>query len=272
VPVLTLKIEGIVYLMLFITLALSSILIALIVIALKKHQQLRHKDLAERDQALPPLHLSSEELSSGELTPEKLSSEYVSAEDASSNDISSETTDVGFDPSSVTQTASAKAETEPNVSDFISVQLDEPAEDWKEACKKHRQAQRFDTALFYSEQAWPQSQSYDQAAITIRAAIKQAQRDESPDLEKWLAALYRAGTEFSLLYDKIPSEPDLRWQTIALLYTRDDLSKIALPWLEIGVNGLRLLTKTDRKLMTQLWGEPRQHMSAKIYHKPKKHT
>jgi hypothetical protein len=227
--------------MLFISLTLSSILIALIVIALKKHQ------LAEREQALPPLNLSADEIS----------------HDASRDD---------FEPSSVTQTASEIAEPESNVTGSISEQIDQLDKDWKEACKEHRQAQRFDKALLYSEQAWPQAQSYDQTAITIRAAIKHAQLDNLPDLEKWLQALYRAGAESSLLYDKVPGEPDLRWQTIALLYSRDEIGKITLPWLEIGANNLKLLTKTDRKLMTQLWGEPRQHRSAKTYHKLQKHS
>jgi hypothetical protein len=231
--------------MLFITLALSSILIAVIVIALKKHQQQRHKDLAERNQSLPPLDASPD----------------------FTTDVQSESTRVSPGQESV---SSMKA------FDASAADLHEPvanqAKDWKEQCRQHRQAQRYEQALSCSDLAWPQSQSYEQAAITLRAAIKQHKESGSSIPEKWLLALYRAAAESSLLYDKVEGEPELRWQAIAKTCSREEISQIELPWNEIGADELKLLTKTDRKLMTQLWGEPKRHISAKSYQNLKKHT
>ncbi|MDO8908861.1 MAG: hypothetical protein Q7W55_10240 [Pseudohongiella sp.] len=228
--------------MLFITLALSVILIALIVTGLKTHQQQRHKDLAERDHSLPPLDVGAEHL------PDKLRADVAEA----------------YAPAEEPENAVA----EPEVGygrQTIAEATSNWKEDWKEECKQHRQAQRFEMALLCSDRAWPQSQSYEQAALTLRAAIKQARDNNSPDADKWLSALYRAAAESSMLYDKSPGEPDLRWQAIARSFSRTEVSQIDLPWVKIGANELRLLTKTDRKLMTQAWGEPEQHISARAY-------
>lgn len=213
--------------MLFITIALSLTLVALIVLFLKKHQQRRLDDLAEREQSLPPLDLEPEiPATVTEATPDIVANAHADQSDVTEN----------------------------------------IPKDWKEKCKELRQAQQFEQALICAEQAWPQSQSYEQTAVTIRAAIKQAQQAGSPDAETWLQALYRAAAESSFLYDKVPGEPEMRWQTVARSYNRADLRLIPLPWNEIGVNELKLLTKTDRRLMIQAWGEPGQHVSARIHH------
>lgn len=220
--------------MLFISLTLSLMLVALIVLALKKHQQQRLDALAERDQSLPPLDMPQETSS----VKTEQDAEVI-ATDA---------------PDEVTEDTPGQV-------------VKEAVKDWKVACKEHRQAQRYEQALACARDAWPRSQSFEQAALTIRAAIKQAQQTDSPDFDKWLSALYRIAAEYSLLFDKAPGEAEIRWQTIARSYSRDELRRITLPWEDIGVNQLRLLNKTDCKMMIQAWGEPRQHISAKTWHK-----
>jgi hypothetical protein len=241
--------------MLFITLALSSILIALIVIALKKHQQQRHKDLAEREQSLPPLDASSDFT--------------VHTQPDSITEVPGHASDSVYDSASGPDTEQRDVDTfaEPRLEP-----VNEQTKDWKEECRQHRQAQRYEAALSCSDQAWPQSQSYEQAALTMRAAIKQEKDSGSPIPEEWLAALYRVAAECSLLYDKVPGQPDMRWQAIARAYSRQDIKQIDLPWSEIGADELKLLTKTDRKLMLDVWGEPKRHISAKSYQKLKKRT
>lgn len=156
---------------------------------------------------------------------------------------------------------------EPVASALRSEATAEQAGDWREQCKELRQAHLFEQALVCADQAWPLFQSYEQTALTLRAAIKQAQQDASPEFDKWLTTLYRTAAEASFLYDKVAGEPELRWQSIARTYSRQELRRIELPWIDIGADKLRLLTKTDRKLMIQAWGDPRQHISAKIYKK-----
>lgn len=225
--------------MLIITLVLSLTLVGLTVLALRKHQQQRHIELAEREQSLPPIDVTN---------------------DLSANQIIHAISPTA-EPSPEYREESANARLSTTIS------ADNSTEDWKEKCRAHRSAQQYQMALLCAETGWPQSQSYEQTALTIRAAIKKTISDDSSNLEKWLAALHRAAAESSLLYDKIPGEPEVRWQSIAKTHARQDISQIELPWDKIGANELKLLTKTDRKLMIQTWGEPSQHISAKVYYR-----
>lgn len=224
--------------MLFITITLSLILVALIVVALKKHQQRKLEDLADREQSLPPLDIIDDHHTESGLARDS---------DAAS-------------PAPIPMSSNQ------NQTDNTQAQ-----NNWKQACKEFRQANRFNDALQAAHHAWPQSQSYEQVALTIRAAIKQTPRSDKVAYERWLAALHRAAAECSLLHDKLPVVADSHQTSETPRLSPDDVRAIELPWDEIGANELRLLTKTDRKLMTEAWGEPKQHVSAKAWRADRSH-
>lgn len=219
--------------MVFLAFVLSLILIAVIVIALKNHHQQRQKYLAEQNLSLPPL----------DITPGSL------------------LTDDSAAPEQADETAITAEMDHGPIGEWQEGQKGE----WKEQCREHRQAQRFDMAIQAAELAWPQWQSYEQTALSLRAALKQSSDLPSDQQQALLQQLYRCAAEASLLYDRLDGEPDMRWQAIARLYTRQQLHDIDLPWPEIGCNELKLLTKTDRRQMLHAWGEPHRHTSAKVY-------
>lgn len=233
--------------MLFISLALSLLLVALIVIALKNNQQRRLEDLADREQSLPPL---------------------------SDNNAAHQVDALPVPDSSPAHEAAPPQPVpeSPSVQDATEQQVDtsgQPALDWKQICREHRQAQQFEQALSAAELAWPQAQSYEQTALTIRAALKQTPPADLQSIEHWLTRLHRAAAECSLLHDKLPEDIHSRRRSGDVDFTREELRHVELPWQEIGSEKLKLLTKTDRKLMIQLWGEPLQHVSAKCWYQTK---
>lgn len=219
--------------MLFITLVLSLILVILIVVVLKSQQQKRLEDLVEREQSLPPLEIGSEHKA-----------------DASAANVTDADIHVPGQPAPHHHTQLTTNATG----------------DWKLDCKNYRQAQRYEQALDCAELAWPQAQSYEQAALTIRAAIKHTPRTDLVLSEKWLSALYRIAAEHSLLHDKLADDQGDIQLSGSESSLRDELKEIEFSWHDIGVNELRLLTKTDRRSMIQAWGEPRQHISAKTWY------
>lgn len=239
--------------MLFITLALSLILVALIVVALKNNQQRRLEDLADREQSLPPLDINTDYPYEEDVPAAAVTNNAVT-DDAVTDD------EVSLSP------ATSAASTGVTAIEQNDIAAEQTSRDWKQACKEYRQAHQFDQALAAADFAWPQAQSYEQAALTIRAAIKQTPASDSSVIEKWLWALYRVAAESSLLHDRLPEQANSRRSQSSPPFTREELHHIELPWQEIGANELRLLTKTDRKMMVQFWGEPMHHVSAKHWH------
>jgi hypothetical protein len=129
----------------------------------------------------------------------------------------------------------------------------------KERCKGYRSNNQFEQALAAAQEAWPQWQSYEQTAITLRALIKG--HHNLNEAESTLRQLYRIAAEASCLYDRPTGQPSPRWQTIAQSTSRQHLDQQSYNWQHLGYLHLKLLNPTDIKNMTKLWGEPKQHQS-----------
>lgn len=215
--------------MLFLILCLCSILIATIVITLKKANDRRQEDLAEVGQSLPSL------------------------------DIEALTLDGPADLKESNTPASTEAEPQSNTHQAPSPA---PGRHWKDIARELRESGHYELAIEAMSAAWPQWQYYDQLAITLRAAIRE-HRNASPETTNaWLKRLFRAAAEASVIHDHSHnSNPGAAGE----IPNRERLAELELPFENIGVNQLRLLTKTDRRQMISAWGEPAQHISARTF-------
>lgn len=137
--------------------------------------------------------------------------------------------------------------------------------DWLQACQWFRDRGDYDAALATCHQAWPQWQSFEQAARVIRAAIRNTPRS-STEYQLWLARLYQLAAQASFLYDKVAGLPEPNRRLLAKRFDRALIEQLEMPWQEIGYRELRLLTKSDCKHLLQMLGEPKTHQSARVFH------
>ncbi|MEX0738450.1 MAG: hypothetical protein WD071_03815 [Pseudohongiella sp.] len=137
--------------------------------------------------------------------------------------------------------------------------------DWRQRCQILRDQGQYDAALAACQQAWPQWQSFDHAARVIRAAIRNTDKD-SAEYQQWLHRLYRLAAQASFLHDKIDGLPAPTRQTLGERFNPQALEKLSMPWSDIGYRELRLLTKSDRKQLLAMLGEPKTNKSARIFH------
>lgn len=131
---------------------------------------------------------------------------------------------------------------------------------WLQELKRLRERGDFPRALALSRVRHPRVQAYQQTLVTLRAEIKQAQR-EGRSLQPMLSSLYRHAALADLFRHDSRCRPDpdspLAPHLAALAAEHLDL-----PWPQIGYRRLRLLTRTDIRLLTEAWGEPDAHRHA----------
>lgn len=154
----------------------------------------------------------------------------------------------------------------PSAADDAVTKENPQAIDWKEQVQALKNAGQFDDALRACQAGWPQWQSYQQAAIVCRAAMKQANLSED-DIESWQEALYLLATHASFLHDKVPGMKNLSWQRLEKTLAVEDLRDLESHWQKMGYEAFRLLNKTDVRMLVKAWGEPASHQSAKRYYK-----
>ena len=213
--------------MLLLLLILVAVLIGLVVYVLKKDQQRRHIAMAEQEQTLPPVSLQTTDPAQSKIIELPIAESITAQQDELNKD-------------------------EPTCDELS----------WKERCKIFRDKKQFQQALAAAQEAWPQWQSYEQTAITLRSMIKALESGEKEKMDALLHTLYRNASEASFLYDRAAGQTTPRWQTIAQTTDRLELEKLPFAWQSLGYKELKLLTATDIKSMVKLWGEPDHHLSA----------
>ncbi|MDH7943189.1 hypothetical protein QGM61_05110 [Pseudohongiella sp. SYSU M77423] len=245
----------------FFSLVLSLALVCAIAYVLHRHQQRARVDAVERERGLPPLDVEVPELAP---EAEKAAPDEFETSTAEPEQCVKETATTGSEPApevakeTKEQNLTNKPEQEASPSPAAS-----PG-DWKQVAQSLRNQGDYDAALSACNVAWPQLQGYQQAAIIARAAARAAKEESRAD---WLQTLYRLAAEASLLHDKVPGVPDLKWQSLSQRFTAEQIAQIELPWRDLGHEHMRLLNKTDSRQMVDLWGEPERQQSAKAYHR-----
>jgi hypothetical protein len=145
-----------------------------------------------------------------------------------------------------------------------SVESSVDAESWQEQIAELKKQDRYDEALRICRQEYPLWSAYQQASLIHRARIKQLSQ-ANHDITEELTSLYQLAAIASFLHDRVRGLPNLSLAQLKLL----DLSWISaldMPYRQIGYTELRLIKKTDIKLLLEKWGRPQAHISPRQLH------
>jgi hypothetical protein len=126
---------------------------------------------------------------------------------------------------------------------------------WQDQVKKLKDNGEYELALVLCQQQFPKAQAFQQAAILLRLQMKQA-LDQQQDLNPLLVRLYRCAVLADLFRSGAALKPPNPRQALKGLATHE------FPYLEVGHRQLKLLSKSDARLLEARWGEPRQHQHA----------
>lgn len=141
-----------------------------------------------------------------------------------------------------------------------------PPGDWQKRCQQLKSDGKLDEALALACQVYPQWSAYEQQAVILRMLIRDRKRKGS-DISSLVQALYLTAARASCLHDRHQGTPSPGSPAkLAELMPRSTLEALEMPYPELGYEHLRLLTKTDRRLLADMWGEPDTHVSARVYH------
>jgi hypothetical protein len=119
-------------------------------------------------------------------------------------------------------------------------------------------------ALTRCQQEFPLWGAYNQACIIIRSLIRRGQAGSEEEI-KLLKELYDLAATAELLHDKSEAEEALSLGQIKQMDLRR-LESLEHPYEHIGYAYLRLIRKSDIKLMQTRWGRPREHQLPRQYH------
>ncbi len=132
----------------------------------------------------------------------------------------------------------------------------EPAANaWQEQVKKLKDAAEYEPALVLCQQQFPKAQAFQQAAILLRLQMKQM-LDQQQDINPLLVRLYRCAVLADLFRSGATHKPANPRQALKGLASHE------FHYQEVGHRQLKLLSKSDTRLLEQRWGEPAQHQHA----------
>ena len=116
--------------------------------------------------------------------------------------------------------------------------------------------------LVMAKRHLPLPAAWRELALAHRAIIRQKRRAGS-DISENLCELYHfaAMWSFYLPYSEVLQEPGYN---VFAQVPFEKIFNFDLRWNRIGCDKLELLTKTDRKQMRELWGEPQNHTTANV--------
>ena len=124
---------------------------------------------------------------------------------------------------------------------------------WQDQVKKLKDATEYETALVLCQQQFPKAQAFQQAAILLRLQMKQM-LDLQQDINPLLVRLYRCAVLADLFRSGATHKPSSPRQALKGLATHE------FHYQEVGHLHLKLLSKSDTRLLEQRWGEPRRHL------------
>ena len=125
-------------------------------------------------------------------------------------------------------------------------------ENWQVQIKNLRASQRYDDALDICRSQYPRAQAIQQAAIILRQKIKISQKSNT-SYELVLQSLY----SLAALADIYSNGP--RHKSLAVGQVLAILENLKQKYLLLGYQKLKLLNKSDARLLEQAWGKPDAH-------------
>ena len=146
----------------------------------------------------------------------------------------------------------------------VTAEVENANEHWSDKVSRLKKANRFAEALAACETAYPRWSAFQQAVLAHRARIKELQQLEQP-IDEDLLALYRLTAIAEFLHGRVKGLPDLSLAQLKLI-NLDVLQNLEMPYNSIGYLELRLIKKTDIRLLLDKWGKPESHQSPRQFY------
>ena len=211
-----------------ILLLLLVIVVVLVILVLRKNQQKHTKDTVDRTAPLPSL--------GDNMLPDFVVPPVT-------------TTAADVAPTGVP--AASIVEPDTLVEDAASKNSD----NWQHQVKTLRASQQYGEALQVCRTQYPKALAFQQAAIILRQQIKINQERNMP-FEQLLRSLYT----LAALADVYSSGN--RHEGFSIVQIEAALQNIRDKYSELGYQQLKLLNKSDIRLLEQAWGKPDSHCHA----------
>lgn len=120
-------------------------------------------------------------------------------------------------------------------------------------------------ALALCEHEFPLWGAYNQACIVLRTQLKSTELSPA-QRENLLSQLYRTAAIAELLHDKSPEYHRLSLNQLKNLKLQQ-ADELEMPYQNLGYAHLRLIRKSDIKMMQSCWGRPANHLSPRKLHR-----
>ncbi|MEZ5492119.1 MAG: hypothetical protein R3F50_17690 [Gammaproteobacteria bacterium] len=137
-------------------------------------------------------------------------------------------------------------------------------DNWQEQVQELKKQDRLDDALKLCQEQLPLWSAYQQASLIHRARLKLLSQ-EGRDIEGELKELYDIAAKASFLHDRVKGLPNLPLSQLKRV-DLDEVESLEMPYEQIGYNELRLIKKTDIKLLLEKWGKPQAHIKPRELH------
>ncbi len=128
---------------------------------------------------------------------------------------------------------------------------------WQDQLAKAKNVGNFELAKQLCRQQFPLWSAFNQACITIRGQLKTIDLG-SESAAKLLLELYRTAAMAELLHDKSEQAESFKLHQLRSI-DQAALAQLDFPYTEIGYAQLRLIRKSDVKMMLASWGRPQGH-------------
>ena len=139
-----------------------------------------------------------------------------------------------------------------------------PRSTWMSEVASNKSQGNFTAALALCEHEFPLWSAFNQACIILRTTIKPLAEGE-PEKLNLLTKLYQTAAKAELLHEKSAHNAHLPLAQLKQL-DLDELDGLSFNYDDIGYANLRLIKKSDVKLMLSVWGRPAQHSTPRSIH------
>jgi hypothetical protein len=128
-------------------------------------------------------------------------------------------------------------------------------DNWQLQVKSLRASQQYDDALEICRSQFPKSQAIQQAAIILRQQIK-IRQEQNASVELLLQRLYSLAALTDIYSTGAPREVSAVTQILTVMQNIREKYQV------LGHQELKLLNKSDVRLLEQAWGKPDSHRHA----------
>ena len=140
-----------------------------------------------------------------------------------------------------------------------------PNPSWQDELAELKKAGDILGALALCEHEFPLWGAFNQACIVLRGQLKSPELTET-QTDDLLTQLYRTAAIAELIHDKSPEYQHLTLNQLKALELRS-AEALDMPYANLGYAHLRLIRKSDIRLMQARWGRPLLHSTPRKLHR-----